>query len=139
MYAHIGERIEHTQTLSEEEVMAFARAVGDHNPLHLDRALANASRFGGIITCGPHYASILIAQAANHFSRGTTMVGLEFSISFMAPALPGDALSFRWEVTEVVWKEKLNGEIVSLAGSVCDAAGKMLLRATGKVLVAASL
>ncbi len=64
---------------------------------------------------------------------------MEFSISFMAPALPGDTLHFRWEVTGVVWKETLNGEIVSLGGSICDAADTTLLRATGRVLVAASL
>jgi len=139
MYATIGESFEHTQTLSEEEITAFARSVGDHNPLHHDHAVAGASRYGGIIACGPHYASILISQTATHFSRGTTMVGLEFSLSFVAPALPGVELRFRWEVTDVVWKEKLNGEIVSLSGSVSDAAGKLLLRATGKVLVAASL
>lgn len=139
MYAQVGETIEHTQTLTEEEIIAFAHAVGDQNPLHFDTTLANASRFGGIIACGPHLVSILIAQAANHFSQGTTMVGLEFSSSFQAPALPGVALVFSWEVTEVVEKEKLNGDIVSLAGNVCDATGKILLRATGKILVAASL
>lgn len=38
------------------------------------------------------------------------MVCLEFSISFVAPAFPGVELRFCWEVTDVVWKEKLNGE-----------------------------
>ncbi len=139
MYAHIGESFEHTETLDEETISAFARLIGDLNPLHHDRVAAEASRFGGIIASGPHYASILLARVATHFSRGTSMVGLEFSLKFHVPARPGDALRFRWEVIDVVWNEKLKGDIVSLAGSVWNAEGTELLTSQGKVLVSGDL
>ena len=139
MYAHKGESFEHTETLDEETISAFARSIGDLNPLHHDRLAAGASRFGGIIASGPHYMSILLAMAATYFSRSTSMVGLEFCFNFKAPAMPGDALRFRWEVTDVAWNEKLNGDIVSLAGTVCDSAGKELLTSQGKVLVSGKL
>src|ERR1700674_686488 len=103
MYARIGENFEHTETLDEEAISAFARSIGDLNPLHHDRLAAGVSRFGGIIASGPHYASILLARAVTYFSRSTSMVGLEFSFKFQAPAMPGDALRFRWEVIDVAW------------------------------------
>jgi acyl dehydratase len=139
MYARIGESFEHTETLDEETISAFAHLIGDLNPLHHDRMAASASRFGGIIASGPHCASILLSQAANYFSRSTSMVGLEFSLKFQAPARPGDVLRFRWEVIDVAWNEKLRGNIVSLAGSVCNSAGAEILTSQGKVLVSGNL
>ena len=139
MYAHIGESFEHIQTLDEETISAFAHSIGDSNPLHHDPQAAGASRFGGIIASGPHYASILLAQAAAYFSRSASMVGLEFSFKFKAPVRPGDALRFRWEVMDVVWNDKLKGDIVSLEGSVRDSEGKELLTSQGKVLVSGNL
>jgi len=139
MYARIGESFERTEALDEETISAFARSIGDLNPLHHDRLAAGASRFGGVIASGPHYASILLALAATYFSRSTSMVGLEFSLKFQAPARPGDALRFRWEVIDVAWNEKLKGDIVSLAGSVWNSAGTELLTSQGKVLVSGKL
>ncbi len=139
MYARIGETFEHTGTLDEETISAFAHLIGDLNPLHHDRLAAATSRFGGIIASGPHCASILLAQAANHFSGSTSMVGLEFSLKFQGPAKPGDVLRFRWEVIDVVWNEKLRGDIVSLAGSVSNSAGTEILASQGKVLVSGNL
>ena len=139
MYARIGESFEHTETLNEETISAFAHLIGDLNPLHHDRMAAAASRFGGIIASGPHCASILLSQVANYFSQGRSMVGLEFTLKFRAPARPGDVLRFRWEVIDVAWNEKLRGDIVSLAGSVCNSAGTEILTSQGKVLVSENL
>jgi acyl dehydratase len=139
MYARIGESFEHTETLDEETISEFARSIGDLNPLHHDRVAAAASRFGGIIACGPHCASILLSQVANYFSRSTSMLGLEFFLKFQAPARPGEVLRFRWGVTGVAWNEKLRGDIVSLAGSVCNSAGAEILTSQGKILVSGNL
>lgn len=139
MYARIGESFEHTETIDEEAISAFAHMIGDLNPLHHDGMAAAASRFGGIIASGPHCASILLAQAANYFSRSASMVGLEFSLKFHGPVRPGEVLRFRWEVTGVAWNEKLNGDIVSLAGSVSNPAGTDLLSSRGKILVSGNL
>lgn len=135
MYANIGDSFEHTETLDQDKIADFAKSIGDFNPLHHDMAAAGLSRFGGIIACGPHHLSILLALAANHFTRNTSMLGLEFSFKFKGPAMAGDALRFRWEVTDVLWNEKLKGDIVSLTGSVFNSGGAEILSAQGKVLV----
>jgi acyl dehydratase len=139
MHARIGESFEHTETMDAKTISAFAHLIGDLNPLHHDKQAAGASRFGGIIASGPHCASILLAQAANYFSRSASMVGLEFSMKFQGPARPGDNLRFRWEVTGVAWSEKLQGDIVSLAGSVSNSEGTEILTSRGKVLVSGNL
>ncbi len=139
MYAQIGECFEHIETLDKDTISAFANSIGDLNPLHHDDTLAEASRYGGIIACGPHYASILIAQTATYFSRSTSMVGLEFSFKFKAAVRPGETLRFHWEVIEVNWNEKLNGDIVTLSGFISNSEGKELLTSSGKVLVTEKL
>ena len=139
MYASIGESFEHTEIIDEETISGFAHLIGDLNPLHHDGPAAQASRFGGIIASGPHCLSILLAQAANYFTQGTSMVGLEFSFRFKGPARPGDVLRFRWEVTNVAWSKKLRGDIVSLVGSVCNSAEAEILVSQGKVLVSENL
>lgn len=66
----------------EMGISAFASAVGDTNPLHHDRAVAERSRFGGIIASGTHYSALMMGMVANHFSRVGEAVGLEFNFQF---------------------------------------------------------
>lgn len=67
------------------------------------------------------------------------MLGLEFSFVFRKAVRAGDALEMTWEVVAVDRKDSLNGDIVSLRGSVTNQAGAEVLGATGKVLVTAAL
>ncbi len=41
----IGESASLTRTITEDDVVAFARLTGDTNPLHLDEAYARTTRF----------------------------------------------------------------------------------------------
>jgi 3-hydroxybutyryl-CoA dehydratase len=139
MYAHVGKSFEQTIQLDRTSVTDFARLCGDLNPLHSDPEVAARSRFKGLIACGPQYASMFMGMAATHFcARGLTL-GLEFAFKFRVAVRPNDTLRFRWEVTEVTWNEKLAGDIVSLAGSITNAAGEEVLSSTCKMLVSAPL
>ncbi len=68
MYAEVGERFEMTVKFEADDAIDFARRAGDHNPLHWDEEAAARSRFGGLIACGPQYASLFMGMAATHFS-----------------------------------------------------------------------
>jgi acyl dehydratase len=67
------------------------------------------------------------------------MLGLEFSFQFRKPVRAGDTLEMTWEVVAVEAKDSLNGDLVSLRGSMTNQAGAEVLGATGKVLVTAAL
>jgi acyl dehydratase len=76
---------------------------------------------------------------ASYFSKTSAMLGLEFTFNFRKPVRPGDTLVLNWEVVAVTPKASLDGEIVSLAGSIINQEGVEVLASTGKVLVTARL
>ena len=132
----VGDRCERTVTIDLDSIKTFATTYGDENPLHHDEAYAKKTRFGSIIACGPHYQSLLFSLAATHFSRRTSMVGMEFTIRFLAAVKAGTTVRLAWQVTEVVAKPSLNGDIVTAEGEVVDTSnGTVAMRATGKMLV----
>lgn len=139
MLVQAGERITQTFSLSETEIVEFARLCGDHNPLHHDPEYASQTRFGGIIACGPHYVSLFMGLLATEFSKRAAMLGLEFSFSLLKAVPPNEPFHMEWEVTGVEFKDSLNGEIVSLKGSIKDNRGVAMLTSTGKVLVTSQL
>src|SRR3990170_2846515 len=100
---------------------------------------ARATRFRGIIACGPQTASRFLGMTATHFSKRGASLGLEFTLRFLGPARPGERLEMVWDVVDVTYKPKLNGEIVKLEGRVTNPAGEAVLTGTGTVLVARSL
>ncbi|HEY1602414.1 MAG TPA: MaoC family dehydratase [Pirellulales bacterium] len=139
MYAQVGECFEQTIQLNIKSVSEFARLCGDFNPLHSDPVVAARSRFQGLIACGPQYASMFMGMAATHFAAKGLTLGLEFTFRFRVAVRSDDTLRFRWEVTAVTWNDKLAGDVVSLAGSITNAAGEEVLSSTGKMLVSAPL
>ena len=136
---HVGERFTDEARFSKEEIAEFARLAGDFNPLHHDEEFARATRFRGIIACGPQTASRFLGMTATHFSKRGASLGLEFTLRFLGPVRPGERLEMVWDVVDVTYKPKLNGEIVKLEGRVTNPAGEAVLTGTGTVLVARSL
>ncbi len=137
-YARVGETFSRTVTLDPAAVSAFARSVGDSNPLHHDPLRAAQSRFGGLIACGPHTSSLLLAVTADEFSARGAPLGLDFRVKFRR-AVPADAtLTLSWTVTRVARHPTLDGDLVSLDGRATGADGTLYLSAEGLVLVRAS-
>ncbi|WP_299428975.1 MaoC family dehydratase [uncultured Meiothermus sp.] len=131
----VGERFGGEFCLSQQEILEFARAVGDLNPVHHDAEAARKTRFGRIIASGPQPASIFMALTATYFSRTTAMLGLEFNLKFQKPVFADEPYRMEWVVQGVEFKEKLRGELVSLAGTVISPAGEVVLSGTGTILV----
>ena len=55
----VGDRCEFTKTVTEDDVVAFARVTGDDQPLHLDPDFGKRTRFGkriahGMLSAGLH-------------------------------------------------------------------------------------
>ncbi|MFQ5566021.1 MAG: MaoC family dehydratase [Paracoccaceae bacterium] len=89
-----------TRTLSEDEIIAFARQ-WDPQSFHTDPEAARASPFGGLIASGFHtlltaFNLTLGADVWNEASMGSP--GMD-SLRWMRPVRPGDTLRVRVEVT----------------------------------------
>jgi acyl dehydratase len=97
---NIGDTARRTRTIESADIERFTAMTGDRNPLHYDAALAEASRFGGIIVQGGVTSGLLNAVVAEDLP-GPGSVFLHVDWSFRAPARPGDELTAEVEVLEV--------------------------------------
>ena len=129
------ERFSSSVTLTPESASDFARAAGDHNPLHHDAEHAAATRFGRPIASGTQTTAMLMALTATHFSRRAAMVGLEFWFRFRRPVFADETVSLEWLVVAVKESAQLNGDVVELRGRIRNAAGDTAVGAKGRVLL----
>jgi acyl dehydratase len=78
------------RVVTREDLVAYAEASGDRNPLHTDDAFARSAGFPGVIAHGMftmgHMAACLLAWA------GAAATVASVSAAFRAPAYPGDEL-----------------------------------------------
>ena len=98
---NVGDTIPaHTQTLEQGNLIAYAAASGDLNPLHWDPAFAaNVSPTGGIIAHGMLNMGIL-SRVVTDWAGGADNV-LSLTASFRAPCPVGATVSYSGEVVEV--------------------------------------
>ncbi|RKP58736.1 MaoC family dehydratase [Pararobbsia silviterrae] len=130
-----GEILHHTFQLTPENVRKFANAAEDHNPLHHNTLYAMDSRFGGLIASATQVLSLFMAVPASHYSQAHQPLGLEFGFQLRKAAMATDLLIFRWVVTDATYKDTLEGDIVTLEGTVKNEAGDTLVTGSAKVLV----
>jgi acyl dehydratase len=85
-------------TVSEADILDFARRY-DPQPMHTDKAAAEAGPFGGLIASGWHTGSLMMQLLVRHFvPRGNlASPGLD-ELRWVRPVRPGDALSLRASV-----------------------------------------
>ena len=96
----VGQRAERSRQVEADDIRRFTEISGDRNPLHYDRTVAEASRFGGIIVQGGVTTAILNAVVAEDLP-GPGTVFLKVNWSFRAPVRPGDTITGAVEVLNV--------------------------------------
>lgn len=95
-----GQKATLTKTFTEADILAFAEASGDHNPVHLDEAYAQTTRFGKRIAHGMLVAGLISAVLGTQLpGPGTIYLGQE--LSFKAPVFIGDTITAAIEVATV--------------------------------------
>lgn len=140
MSRQVGERFSRRVALSPAEVSEFARLSGDPNPLHHDEAYARQTRFGGLIVSGPQLISLMLGLVPTHFSQKKLgVLGLEFTFRFLQGVRVGEPMNLEWQVTASETKERLGGDIVTLAGTIANAEGQVVFTATGSVLITSEM
>jgi len=100
MRFNVGDSAEITKTIEQADIHAFADVTGDHNPVHVDEAFAQTTRFGRTIAHGMLSASLISAVLANKLP-GAGSVYLGQTLQFVAPVFPGDEITARVTVKEI--------------------------------------
>jgi len=93
----VGDRVEFTKTILEDDIQAFAAASGDTNPLHLDDEFASKTRFKGRIAHGTLVGGLISAALAR--LPGLTIY-LSQDLEFHNPVRVGDRLTAVCEIVE---------------------------------------
>ena len=132
------ERFSSTITLTPEAVGAYARAAGDHNPVHHDAEYAARTRYGRPIASGAQTTGHLMALTATHFSRATAMVDIDFYFRFRRPIYADETIEMEWLVVRVKNAPHLHGDVIELRGRIRNEAGETAVGAKGRVLVSES-
>jgi len=99
----VGDNVEFTKTISDEDVKQFAAASGDTNPLHLDDDFAAETRFRGRIAHGTLVGSLISAALAR--LPGLTIY-LSQDLEFHNPVRIGDRLTAKCEIVEDLGDEQ---------------------------------
>jgi 3-hydroxybutyryl-CoA dehydratase len=96
----VGMSAERGHVVTDADLVAFAAVSGDDNPLHLDEAYAETTRFKGRIAHGLLAASYLSAVLGTQLP-GPGSVYLSQSLRFSRPVRIGDAVIARVRVIAV--------------------------------------
>ncbi len=96
----VGDRARLTRRVSRADLVLFAAATGDTNPVHFDPEYAASTRFGGPIAHGILAAGFVSAAIAGELP-GPGTVYLSQTLRFRAPVRVGDEITAEVEVTRV--------------------------------------
>src|ERR1700687_3013224 len=86
---------ERSVTLTREQIAAYAKASGDHNPIHLDDDFARKVGLPGVIAHGMLQMGLMATVAAEAAGGGTRLRRL--SCRFAGMVVPGDTVTFTAE------------------------------------------
>lgn len=86
------------KTITQEQLIQYADASGDHNPLHLDARFAGTTQFGGIIAHGMLTLAFVSEMMLAAFGRSWLESG-SLKVRFRGAAHPGDRVETWAQVT----------------------------------------
>jgi 3-hydroxybutyryl-CoA dehydratase len=101
----VGERAEYVRTVTDADVVEFARISGDDNAIHLDELFGARTRFGGRVAHGALSFGFMAASQTRLLGAGIIWLGA--SVRFTAPVRIGDTVVTETEVVEVVPDKQL--------------------------------
>jgi len=112
-----------TYRVTRADLVAYADASGDQNPIHQDDSVAKAVGLPGVIAHGM-YTLALAARAADTWAGGPGNV-VELGAKFTKPVVvPDDAEGVQVSVGGVV--KKVEGDLTTIALTVTCAGEKVL-------------
>ncbi len=125
----IGQTATYSRLIGEQEVLLFAAASGDVNPVHLDAEFAAGTIFKERIAHGMMTGAIISAAIALELpGPGTIYLGQ--SLRFRLPVKIGDELTVQLEVTG----KREDRKFVTLDCVVINQHGKTVATGTAEVM-----
>jgi acyl dehydratase len=124
----VGAFAERSRRTRPEDIAAFTEMTGDRNPLHYDKALAEASVFGKLIVQGGVTSGILNALVAEDLP-GPGTVFLEVGWKFVKAVGVDEMITGRVEIMEV----RPDKPICKIETSVRNESGHVCLTGTATV------
>ena len=125
----VGQSAEAVHVMTEADVARFAEVSGDHNPVHLDEAYAETTRFKGRIAHGMLSASYISALIGNSMP-GPGTIYVSQSLNFKRPVRIGDEVTTRVMVEAI----DLAKGLVTIS-TACLVRGKAVLDGQAVVMV----
>jgi 3-hydroxybutyryl-CoA dehydratase len=101
-----GDTAEMSKTVTEEDIVLFAKVTGDYNPVHVSREFAEKTRFGERIAHGMLSAGLISAVIGMKLP-GPGCLYLSQTLNFRGPVKIGDEITARVEVAEVISEKRL--------------------------------
>ena len=124
-----GEKYDYVRTVTEADVVDFARVSGDDNAIHLDEAFGRRTRFGGRVAHGALTFGFMAASQTQLVGAGIIWLGA--AVRFTAPVRIGDTVTTRVEVLELVPEKRR----VKLVTRCLNQRGEMVIDGEATVLV----
>ena len=124
----IGMSHEEVHTVTEQDVIDFAKISGDYNPLHMDEDYAKDTVFGERIAHGALTASFISALLGNHLP-GPGAIFTDLNMRFKRPVKIGSTVNVQATVSE----KQDRGHRVTLSVK-CVVDGKVAIQGEAKVI-----
>lgn len=125
----VGMTAEFAKVLTQADIAAFAEISGDTNPVHLDDAYAATTLFKGRIAHGMLTAGLISAVLGTKLP-GPGCIYLAQELNFRAPVKPGDKVTAKVMVTEVIPEKK---RVILQTHCLVD--GKVVLDGQAKLML----
>ena len=103
MVSFPGSLISTIHHVTEEQLVAYAAASGDHNPLHLDDSFAAGTIYGRRIAHGMLILAFLSEMLTSNFGV-SWITGGTLRVKFRAPVYPGDTVESKGVLRAVLTK-----------------------------------
>jgi acyl dehydratase len=111
-----------SQTIDLDQVVRYADASGDRNPIHLDESVARIAGLPGIIVHGLCTMAMTAKVIINRLCADNPARLRRIAVSFSRPVFPGDT------ITTTVWRARDTDGLKRFAYETCNQAGATVLR-----------
>lgn len=127
----VGHKAVFSKTVTEQDIVDFARVTGDNQPLHLDEHFGERTRFGKRIAHGMLSAGFISALLGTRIWPDGIVIYLGQSLQFRRPVGIGDTITAEGEVLTVDEDKR----IITVRTDCTNQDGEVVVRGEATVML----